>query len=356
VGLAFFGASREPGDGCGHQQEYMANDEPAVARVDGKGGRQRLMGRRRSPLVSFTLLLAVGAGAISAPARGHRSAASGRDGLIAFAAGDCRSGSCQIWVMDGDGSHMRRLTRGRDPSSQPSFSPGGARISFARTENGRDQVWIMDADGSDQRAITHALSGANQPQFSPDGSRIIISERGLTATCLIACGPTHIAIVNADGSHQRLLTNSRGSYDSEPSFSPNGRTIVFTRRTGDGLALAMWVMNADGSDPRALTHNASAREGQARFSPNGRTIVYRSDRTGRSQIWLMNRDGSQQRLLTHDRGSDNEPFFSPDGRRIVFESDRSGAAQIWVMDADGSDQHQLTHGAGNHSEPQWAPR
>jgi TolB protein len=317
---------------------------------------ERLLGRRRVLVVVLVSVVGVGECASSAPARDHPSAASGRNGLIAFAGGDCRSGGCQISVIDDNGTHRRLLTSGGAPSSQPSFSPDGRRIIFARTQNGRDQVWIMNADGSGKRPLTHGVAGANHPQFSPDGRRIIISDRGLTATCLIACGPTHIAIMNADGSHEQLLTDDRHRYDSEPSFSADGETIVFTRRAANALALTMWVMNADGSHQRPLTRNTSAREGQASFSPDGRTIVFRSDRTGQSQIWLMNADGSHQRRLTHDQGSDNEPFFSPDGRQIVFESDRTGTSQIWVMNADGTNQRQLTRGRGNDSEPQWGPR
>jgi TolB protein len=318
--------------------------------------RGRLMGRRRVLLVSLVLVVGVGEFASRAPARVDPSAASGRNGPIAFAGGDCRSGGCQIWVIDDNGTHRRPLTSGGAPSSQPSFSRDGRRIIFARTQNGRDQVWIMNADGSDARPLTHGVAGANHPEFSPDGRRIIISDRGLTAACLIACGPTHIAIMNADGSDERLLTDDRHRYDSEPSFSPDGKTIVFTRRAAATLALTMWVMNADGSHQRPLTSNTSAREGQARFSPDGRTIVFRSDRTGHSQIWLMNADGSHGRRLTHDQGSDNEPFFSPDGRQIVFESDRTGTSQIWVMNADGTNQQRLTRGRGTDSEPQWGPR
>jgi TolB protein len=212
----------------------------------------------------------------------------------------------------------------------------------------------MDADGSDQRALTHDVAGASHPQFSPEGTRILFQEESLTATCLIACGTTHIAIVNADGSQQRLLTDDRYHYDSEPSFSPDGKEVIFTRWGSDKLTLTMYVMNADGSHQRPLTRDG-LREGQARFSPDGRTVVYRSDRTGHSQIWLMNADGSHQLRLTHDRASDNEPFFSPDGGHITFESNRTGTGQIWAMNADGSHQHQLTGGLGNNTEPQWGP-
>jgi TolB protein len=317
---------------------------------------ERLVGRGRLLVAALVVAMAVSACARTAPAANDPPTASGRNGPIAFASGDCRAGGCRIWVMDSDGTHARLLTPGTAPSSQPSFSPDGKRILFARSLNGRDEVWIMNADGSDQRPLTHEVSGANHPQFSPDGSRIIISERGLTATCLIACRPTHIVIMDADGSQQRLLTDDRHFYDSEPSFSPDGRTIIFTRRDANTLAFSMWVMNADGSYQRPLTRNTSAREGQARFSPDGRTIVFRSDRTAQSQIWLMNADGSDQRRLTHDRCSDNEPFFSLDGLQVVFESDRTGTPKIWVMQADGSRQHRLTRCLGNYSEPQWGPQ
>jgi TolB protein len=304
-------------------------------------------------LVAVLLTTAVRA-STAATLAGRESGPRAHDGTIAFVSGDCRANSCRIWLMNAGGSHVRPLTGVVTNDSQPSFSPDGNRVVFTRRENGRDEIWVMNADGSSQRALTHTLSGASHPQFSPDGQTILLQDEHLSRTCLIACGPTGIAVMNADGSHERPLTNT-GRYDSEPSYSPDGKTIVFTCWAGNKATLTVWLMNADGSQQRAITHDG-ARDGQARFSPGGNTIVFRSDRTGQSQIWLMDADGTHQRRLTHDQASDNEPFFSPDGKHILFESDRSGSYQIWAMNADGSDARQLTRGPGEHTEAQWARR
>jgi hypothetical protein len=65
---------------------------------------------RRALLVSLALAVAAGACASGAPARDDPSAASDLGGPIAFESGNCRGGGCQIWVMDSDGTHPRRLT------------------------------------------------------------------------------------------------------------------------------------------------------------------------------------------------------------------------------------------------------
>jgi Tol biopolymer transport system component len=307
---------------------------------------------RRRFLVAMVLTAAVASSAATLAGGAVRPQA--HDGAIAFVSGDCRANSCRIWLMNADGSHLRPLTGAATNDSQPSFSPNGNHVVFTRREHGRDEIWVMNADGTGQRALTHTVSGASHPQFSPDGRTILLQDEHLSRTCLIACGPTRIAVMNANGAHERLLTHA-GRYDSEPSYSPDGKTIVYTRWAGNKSTLTIWLMHADGSQQRPITHDR-IRDGQARFSPDGNSIVFRSDRTGQSQIWLMHADGTHQRRLSHDQASDNEPYFSPDGKHILFESNRSGTYQIWTMNTDGADPHQLTRGPDQHTEAQWAPR
>jgi Tol biopolymer transport system component len=120
------------------------------------------------------------------------------------------------------------------------------------------------------------------------------------------------------------LTNARG-YDAEASYSPDGRSIVFSSMRD--------------AYNRTLT---AAEQKQLELDPSFF-----------AEIYIMNADGSGQRRLTNVTGYDGGPFFSPDGKRIIWRRfDESGLiANIWTMNPDGTDQRQIT----NFGSMSWAP-
>ncbi|MYC70404.1 MAG: hypothetical protein F4X17_06805, partial [Gemmatimonadetes bacterium] len=89
------------------------------------------------------------------------------------------------------------------------------------------------------------------------------------------------------------------------------------------------MMDSDGSNPRRLTDDP-AGDFSPSFSPDGRHIVFASERAGNLDIYVMGSDGSNPRRLTHHAAWDGSPSFSPDGRYIVFDSGRD--SKIYVME------------------------
>ena len=87
----------------------------------------------------------------------------------------------------------------------------------------------------------------------------------------------------------------------------------------------VWVMNVDGSNQTQLTNAPNIGGENPSWSPNGRTIVFDSDRdeAGNLDIWAMKADGSAQVRLTDSPALDALPSFSPNGKLIVFVSDRT---------------------------------
>jgi Tol biopolymer transport system component len=162
--------------------------------------------------------------------------------------------------------------------------------------------------------------------------------------------PAQIFAMAPDGSAQRRLTitdsDARG-----PRMSPDGTTIVYSLREGDGQQLH--VMAADGSGDRALT--AEGRNVRPDWSPDGSRIAFASDRDGGLDIYVMNADGSGVARLTDDPAADWAPAWSPDGRLIAFNSDREGSYDLFAVDAGGSNLVPLTSGPANDYEPAWAP-
>lgn len=100
----------------------------------------------------------------------------------------------------------------------------------------------------------------------------------------------------------------------------------------------LYVMNADGSNQTRLTDNLSFDTAPS-WSPDGTKIVFVSGRDGNYEIYMMNADASNQTRLTNEFEYDFYPSWSPDGTKIVFVSGRD----IFVMNADGSNPQNLTN-------------
>ncbi|HEU4932053.1 MAG TPA: DUF5050 domain-containing protein [Pyrinomonadaceae bacterium] len=251
----------------------------------------------------------------------------------------------EIYVMNTNGSDVKRLTVNTKFDGEASFSADGGKIVFTSTRDGNAEIYVMNADGSNQKRITNSLGSDAHPSFSPDGTQItFISDRE---------GGLEIFKMNSDGTNAVRLTEPPFS-KFNPSFSPDGTHIMFT--AFDGNDVEIWAMDANGANPVNLTNN-NADDRTASFSPNGTRIVYQSDRddpTGHNwDIMIMNADGSNPVNLTQHSSQDLDPSFSPDGGTVIFISGRSGNAEIWAMTAGGTGEINLSNNAATDTRPSW---
>jgi hypothetical protein len=156
------------------------------------------------------------------------------------------------------------------------------------------------------------------PPWSPDGRSIVFSRQYTEMEM------PELWIVGADGTGQRLLAQGGLS----PHWSPDGRTIAFSGLGG------IEVISSDGTGRRAI---AVAEEGHS-WSPGGNELVF----TRGADVWTMHAHGSAQRRLIRSTAEDVAADWSPDGRWILFTTDRAGSKDVWVMRPDGSAQRRLT--------------
>ncbi len=103
--------------------------------------------------------------------------------------------------------------------------------------------------------------------------------------------------MNADGSGDTRLTNDP-AIDQQPSFSLDGRQIVFVRHS-PSMGAEIYIMSADGAEETQLTNN-DADDIFPMFSPAGDEILFWSDRDGDAALFIMNIDGTEQRRLTYE--------------------------------------------------------
>jgi Tol biopolymer transport system component len=160
-----------------------------------------------------------------------------------------------------------------------------------------------------------------------------------------------IYVMNADGSKLTKITNSISTSDYDPSWSPDGTKIAFTRLDKTDFSFNIYLMNADGSRVAELIGN-NARNPS--WSPDGTKIAFVESRGTNKGIYTANAaDGSGITQLTNGKG-DDEPSWAPNGSKIAFSSLRDGSGlQVYVMNADGSEITKLTDKGGY--SPSWSP-
>jgi Tol biopolymer transport system component len=192
------------------------------------------------------------------------------------------SSRSQIATIRTDGSRLQELGPAGMFTYAPTWSPDGTMIAFmgepAHGPGPQFQIFVMDADGSDVRRLTNpnnlgadpAWSMAAQPQWSPDGSTIVFSRETEPETEHGWSG--RIWTVPLDGGLPSPLTTTSGSDEHDPAYSPDGSQICYYRDGG------IWVMRADGTHPRKLVVVGFA----PRWSPDGSLIAYTTSE-GRSR-------------------------------------------------------------------------
>ena len=152
------------------------------------------------------------------------------------------AGNTDIYRVSASGGTPQRLTNSPGINTGGSYSPDGSKIVFESDRSGVQQIYVMNADGSGQHRISFGSGRFATPVWSPKGDLIAFTHIG---------GTFQIGVMRPDGSGEKLLTD--GWQDESPSWSPNGRVIMFFRTTQGGSGRSdLWSVDKTGVNERRI--------------------------------------------------------------------------------------------------------
>ncbi len=153
-----------------------------------------------------------------------------------------------VYIMDADGSNVRRLTDSVGYDGGPFFSADGKKITWRRfAKDGQTaEIFTMNIDGSDQRQITQLNMMSWAPYFHPSGDYLIFG------TNVHGHANFELYIAPTDGSHEPVRVTHTDGFDSLPVFSPKGDQLSWTSTRGNNVSQIFLAAWDDQSARRAL--------------------------------------------------------------------------------------------------------
>jgi Tol biopolymer transport system component len=256
--------------------------------------------------------------------------------------------SIRRWALAG-ASLVLTIALVGQPLARASLPGRNGLIAFVLGRNGDHHIFAIRADGTGLRRITWGPSRDAAPAWSPDGRTIAFTRINAVT------GRPGVYLVRSNGFGLRRLTPPR-ILAGYPTWAPGGRRLAFAcARHRPGSAIC--VINRDGTGLHRITA-LNTRNIRPVWSPNGRWIAYSSTDGNRPfQVWRMHPNGTRKTRVTNTAFGELSFDWAPDGSRILitcFVPGVASRADVFTVRPTGADMHRLTY-SKDGTAAAWSP-
>ena len=313
-------------------------------------------------VITLVLLLMIGASRTDAQPAAVSPFPSGLSGTLAFQS-DTRSaanlnGRVRLFTLNLANGSIASLGNGGDwNDEQPRWSPDGRRVAFKSNRGGSYNLYVMNGDGSNLVRLTDHGANDHDPTWLPDGESLVFSsdrDRGNGRNDLYR-------LWLSDRRVDRLTTFFEG-YAIMPSISPDGNWVAFVAQTfphQGGWAYQVHVLEL--ATLMTWPFDMTAPGCWPNWSPDGQSIAHVFLATEPTRIQTVNSFGESPQIVPGDNARWHYyPDWSPDGQLLaVSVSPEHHDGENWdlaIVDPSRTQPaRRLTTGSGNDRLPDWRP-
>jgi TolB protein len=352
----------------GDYRPAVSPDGKTVAFSSDRDGWLKMVNDRNAPLRNEIYLMQIDGSQVRRLTTCEAMSGSpvwSHDGKTIYFYSDRDGGAFRIWSMDADGGHARALTPKERPAFSPAIMPDG-RVGFAEKAEHGFQIASIAPDGSDLRVESGARPDCRSPAFDRQAGRMVCTGTGsLAGMLLVSNGRPFLA----RGAHEEVRLPDRvlemqGVHRQFCSIGPDGKDFVSGQLVSDDSGeMRLAANDLDGSSMRELFRSGKSGDVWAtswarhanliafttgpQFAPNEAVV----------DLWTVPGDGSKPATnVTAGKFRNNAfPDLTADGREMVFRSTRDGHKDIYLMNSDGSNVRRITNDTANDTMPSISP-
>jgi TolB protein len=248
----------------------------------------------------------------------------------------------KLVLIDPYGKGRRVLVYDGNLNILPRWKPDSTAVLFTSLEHSGSKIKQFDFKTEKVKIFLASRDKFSGGTWGPSDELIVTISKN---------GNSDLYKIDQEGNILERLTH-RSSTESNPSWSPDGKRLVFVSDRSGSIQIYQRNMNT-GEDYRMSYEGTSNVEPS--WSSNGAYIIFAGIRNSLYQIILMDKEGTFTQQITNGGESSEQPVWSPSGRHILFTSKIGHDYKLYIMNTDGSDKRRVTKTGDGISEfnPTW---